>query len=78
MTSTAQARDDITDTHRLDWSIFNQNAQFDEDSSGKYIVAYLTSCDRFSGGVSGHFIGRGATYRDCIDAFLVGCIKRID
>ena len=68
----------VTDTQRLDWAILHQEADFEQDSVGPYIVAYLTSGDDASGGVSGHFIGRGATHCDCIDSFLRGDVKRID
>lgn len=71
-------RHTITDSQRLDWTILHQSAQFDTDSVGPYIVAYLTSGDSFSDGVSGHFLGRGSTHRECIDAFLHGRITRID
>lgn len=67
-----------TDTQRLDWVIHHQSAQFDKDGEGVYVVAYLTSGDRFTDGVSGHFIGRGESYRECIDAFLRGQVMRID
>lgn len=66
------------DTQRLDWAMQHQSAEFDRDSDGPYVVAYLTSDDEASSGVSGHFIGRGATHRDCIDMFLRSSVERID
>ncbi len=67
-------KDAITEAQRLDWTLTHQAAEFSDDQRGPYAIAYLDDAE----GVSGHFIARGATYRDCIDAFIRGEMKRID
>lgn len=68
----------FNDARRLDWAIQHQGAEFAKDAFGTYVVAYLTSGEEASGGVSGRFLGRGETHRDCIDVFLQGRAERID
>jgi len=65
---------------RLDWLIRNNGAQFAEFSMGdKCITTWI--CTSEPGNESGHganYIARGASYRECIDRFLSGDIKRAD
>jgi hypothetical protein len=65
---------------RLDWLMRNNGAQFSEFSMGdKCITMWI--CHSEPGNEMGHggnYIARGKSYRECIDHFLSGDIKRID
>ena len=65
---------------RLDWLIRNSGAQFSEFSMGdKCITMWI--CHSEPGNETGHganYIARGSSYRECIDCFLSGDIKRVD
>ncbi len=67
-----------SDTQRLDWLMQHPRAEFDRTSQGHTLMAYLTSGDQHSGGVSGHFLATGDSQRACIDAFITGNAHRID
>lgn len=65
------------DSMRLDWLLKNSGAIFEKESDGYSLTLYVTSGDEMAQGVSGTFISRGQSQRDCIDAFLSKKAKRI-
>ena len=41
------------------------------------MTTYLTGSEVGTGGVSGTYLARGTTHRECIDAFLAGRVVHI-
>ncbi len=72
-------KSNIGDTQRLDWVAQKRTAQYDSDNGEHWIVSWV--CQGEAGnknGASGKFLGRGKSYRECIDKFIEGDIVRID
>jgi hypothetical protein len=70
----------INDTDRLDWVMTHSNFNYDFDwrTGNHWITAWVFACEPGNNGNSGHFYGGGEDFRDCIDKFITGQIKKLD
>lgn len=64
------------ETRRMTWLERHNSAAHDQDTAEHWVVAWLGPDEPGANGVGGRHVASAASFRDCIDKFLAGEVKR--